>query len=56
LQMYFPFPVSGKIFLYSILIFSTFWTVVPIKCHAVVPYRHTSIYCLRPLTVMVLCV
>jgi hypothetical protein len=52
--MYFPFPVSGKIFLYSILIFIIFWSVVPIKYHAVVPYWITSIYSLMPVTVMVL--
>jgi len=57
LQMHFPFPVSGKIFLYIILIFSTFESVVPIKCHAVVSYWNTNIYSLKPVTVMViLCV
>ena len=57
LQMYFPFPVSGKIFLYIIVIFSTYWSVIPIKCHAVVPYWNTNIYSLMPITVMViLCV
>jgi hypothetical protein len=54
LQMYFPFPVSRKIFLYSTLIFSTFWSMVPIKCHAVVPYQITNIYSLMPVTVIVL--
>ena len=54
LQMYFQFPVSGKIFLYSILIFSAFSSMVAIKCHAVVPYWVTNIYSLMPLTVMVL--
>jgi hypothetical protein len=54
LQKYFPFPVSGKIFLYSILIFSAFSSVVAIKCHAVVPYWVTNIYSLMPVTVMVL--
>ena len=50
----FPIAVSGKIFLYIILIFSTFWSVVPIKCRAVVPYRITNMYGLMPITVMVL--
>ena len=54
LQMYFPFPVSGKIFLHSILNYGTFWSVVPIKCHAVVSYWNTNIYSLMPITVMVL--
>ena len=54
LRMYFPFPVSGKIFLYSILIFRTFWSIVPIKCCAVAPYRISNIYSLFPVTVMVL--
>jgi hypothetical protein len=53
LQICFPFPVSGKIFLYSILIFSTIWFVVPIKCHAVLPYRITNIYSLVLITVIV---
>jgi hypothetical protein len=57
LQMYFPFAVSGKIFLYSFLIFSTFWSIVPIKSYAIAPYRITNIYNLLPITVMVhLCV
>ena len=54
LQMYFPFPVSGKIFLRSVLFFSTFWSVVPIKCHAVIPYWITNMYSLMPITVIVL--
>jgi hypothetical protein len=54
LQMYFQFPVSGKIFLYSVIIFSTFWSIAPINCHAVVPYQITNIYTLLPITVMVL--
>jgi hypothetical protein len=55
--MYFPFPVSGNIFLYSILIFSTFWSVVTLKCHAVFPYHITNIYSLMHVTMMViLCV
>ena len=52
--MYFQFRVSGKIFLYSIIIFSTFSSIVPINCHEVVPYRITNIYSLMPITVMVL--
>ena len=39
LQIYFPFAVSGKIFLYSILIFGTFWSTVPTKWHAVFSYH-----------------
>ena len=54
LHMYFPFPVRGKIFLYSILIFSTFWSIVHIKYSAVAPYRITNICSLLPVTVMVL--
>jgi hypothetical protein len=53
LQVYFPFPICGKTFLYSILIFSTFWSVVTIKCHAVFLYRIT-IYSLMSVTVMIL--
>jgi len=52
--MYFPFPVSGKIFLYSILIFSAFWSMVHIKFHAVFPYQITKICRLMQVTVMVL--
>jgi hypothetical protein len=53
LQICFPFPVSGKVFLYSILIFSTIWSMAPIKCHAVVPYQITNIYSVMTITVMV---
>ena len=57
LQMYFPFPVSRKIFLLGIFFLSTFWSMVPIKCHASVPHQITNIYSLMPVTVMVcLCV
>jgi len=52
--MYFPFPTSGKIFLYTILMFITFWSMLPIKCHTVVLYWITNIYSLMPVTVMVL--
>ena len=54
MQMYFPFPTSGKIFLYTILMFITFWSMLPIKCHTVVLYWNTNIYSLMPVTVMVL--
>ena len=52
--MYFPFPTSGKIFLYTILMFITFWSMLPIKCHTVVLSWNTNIYSLMPVTVMVL--
>ena len=55
--MYFPFPVSGNIFLNSILIFSTFWSVVTLKCHTFFPFHITNIYSLMHVTMMViLCV
>jgi len=54
LQMYFQFPVSGKLFLYSVIIFRIFWFIIPIKWLAVVPYQITNIYSLMPITVMVL--
>jgi hypothetical protein len=57
LQMYFPFPLSGKILLYIILNFSTYASLVPINCQVVFPYWITNIYSLMPITVMVfLCV
>ena len=52
--MYFQFLVSGKIFPNNILIFITFRSIVPIKCHAVIPYWVTNIYSLMPVTLMVL--
>ena len=51
----FPFPASGKIYLYSILIFSTYLSLVHKKCQAVVLYRITNIDSLVPIRLMVLC-
>jgi len=35
----FPISCQWKEFLYSILFLDTLWSVIPTKCHAVVPYR-----------------